>query len=233
MLKAVIFDMDGVIVDSHPIHIRAWKRLLNSIGIVVEENDLDIVRDGRTKEEILRHFVPGLSARDICAYGELKDDLYREEAVELRLIRGVKRLLNELRRAGISTAVASSGSCWRVHQTLNNLRLRDYFAVVVTGSECVTGKSDSSIFVETAKRLQVRCGGALVFEDSVPGTRSATALGMKCVGIGEAARASALVAAGAERVVTDFSGISLSELHGISTCHSETEKALLASASVR
>jgi len=233
MLKAVIFDMDGVIVDSHPIHIRAWKRLLNSIDIVVKENDLDIVRDGKTKEEILRHFVPGLSARDISAYGELKDDLYREEAAELRLIRGVKRLLNELRWAGISTAVASSGSCWRVHQTLNTLRLRDYFAVVVTAGECVTGKSDSSIFVETAKRLQVRCEGVLVFEDSVPGTRSAAGLGMKCIGIGEGARASALMAAGAERGLPDFSGITLSELHGIFTDHSETEKALLASASVR
>ena len=233
MLKAVIFDMDGVIVDSHPIHIRAWKRLLNSIGIVIQENDLDIVRDGTTKEEILRHFVIDISAHDICAYGELKDDLYRKEATELRPVRGVKRLLNELRRTGITMAVASSGSSWRVHQTLSTMRLLDYFAVVVTGGECATGKSDPSIFLETAKRLQVGCEGVLVFEDSVPGTRSATAVDMKCIGIGEGARASALMAAGAERVLPDFSGIPLSELYEVFTDHSETEKALLAFASVR
>lgn len=226
MLKGVIFDMDGVLVDSHPIHIRAWKRLLNSARVVATDQELDIVREGKTKEAILRHFMGTISMDDIRVYGEEKDRIYREEARELKPVKGVKRLLNQLRRAGITMAIASSGSAWRVHHTLDVLRLKDYFSVVVPGSEFATGKSDSTIFSRTAQRMQVGCQGVLVFEDSVEGTRSATALGMKCLGIGDTVRAKALIEAGAERVLQNFTDISLSKLRRLFTADSDTNTSL-------
>lgn len=221
MLKGVIFDMDGVVVDSHPIHIKAWKRLLDSAGVVAADQELDIVREGKTKEEILRYFMGSISTDDMRAYGEDKDRLYREEARELKTVKGVRRLLNQLSGSGISVAVASSGSAWRVDQTLETFGLKDYFSVVVSGSEFPTGKSDCTIFFETAQRMRVECQSVLVFEDSVEGTKSATSLGMKCVGIGNKSRANGLLAVGAERVVPDFTEISLKELQGLFVDHSD------------
>src|SRR5689334_6349575 len=136
MLRGIIFDMDGVVVDSHSVHIRAWKRLLDAAGVVATDQELDIVREGNTKEEILRHFMGCISADDVRAYGEEKDWIYKEEATQLEAVKGVKRLLNQLRQAGIATAIASSGSAWRVHHTLKTLRLKHYFPIVITGTEC-------------------------------------------------------------------------------------------------
>ncbi len=217
MLKGVIFDMDGVVVDSHPVHIKAWKRVLDTAGVVVMDQELDVVREGKTKEEILRHFMGCISADDIRVYGEEKDRIYREEATQLKAVKGVKRLLNQLRQAGIATAIASSGSAWRVHDTLEVLGLKHYFRVVVSGTEFAAGKSDSTIFLKTAQRMQVECEGVLVFEDSVAGARSAVSLGMKCLGIGDTIRAGSLIAVGAERVLPNFVAISLSELQRLFT----------------
>lgn len=209
--------MDGVVVESHSVHIRAWKRLLDAVGVVATDQELDIVREGNTKEEILRHFMGCISADDVRAYCEEKDRIYKEEATQLEAVKGVKRLLNHVRQAGIATAIASSGSAWRVHDTLKTLGLSHYFSVVITGTEFAAGKSDSAIFLRTALQMEIRCEDVLVFEDSVAGTRSATSLGMKCVGIGDTIRASALIAAGAELVLPDFVDISLRELQRLFT----------------
>jgi HAD superfamily hydrolase (TIGR01509 family) len=215
MLRGVIFDLDGVIVNSHPIHVKAWKKFLASVQIVAADSELEIIREGKNKTEILQHFLGKLSEREICIYAQEKDRLYREEAQELTVVKGIRRLLDELGLGGISIAVASSGSLWRVHQTLDLLRLRDRFTTVVTGSEFKTGKSDSAIFLTTAQRMRVRCEESLVFEDSPAGVRSATTIGMKCLGIADNSRAKALLKEGAERVFPNFIHVSLSKLQAL------------------
>ena len=212
MLKSVFFDMDGVLVNSHPIHIRAWKRLLASLGITPAEEELEMVRDGKKKDEILRYFLGDLTQDQIRLYGQEKDRLYREEEQDLEMMEGIEGLLEELSRADIPAAVVSSGSCWRVNQTLDSLKLRGHFTAVVTGDEFEAGKSDSTIFRKAAQQMTVRCQDSLVFEDSVSAVRSATAIGMKCLGIGDCIRAKALLEAGAERVYSNFLHTNLSEL---------------------
>src|SRR5438132_292447 len=127
MLKSVIFDLDGVVADSHPLHMRAWRRFLLTRGLTVTD-------------EILRFFLGELSDDQIQAYGREKDRLFQEEVHSLRTMEGVGELLDELHRAAIPTAIASSGSLWRVHHILNLLGLRNYFATVVTGDEVRVGK---------------------------------------------------------------------------------------------
>jgi len=212
MLKGVIFDMDGVIVDSHPTHIRAWRRVLAAFGVTPTDEELEIVRDGKKKEEILRHFDGDLTDDQIHAYAQEKDRLFREESPGVTMIGGVEKLLDELNRAAIPVAVASSGSSWRVQQTLDLFHLRSHFSVVLTGDELTVGKTDSTIFRKAAEELGVRSEESLVFEDSISGVRSATAIGMKCLGIGNAFRAKLLLEAGAERVYSDFVDTPLSHL---------------------
>ena len=212
MLKSVIFDLDGVIVDSHPAHMRAWKRFLVSVGKSPTEAELEFVRDGRTKEDILRHFLGDLDKDQIRAYGREKDLLFKEEAGSVSTVAGIRDLLNQLNRAGLPMAVASSGSSERVHYVLDLLGLGDYFATVVAGDEVANGKPDPAIFSKAAEKLQVSPDDSLAFEDSVSGVRAARAAGMKCLGIATPPRSQSLLEAGAHGVVSDFLGTSLSQI---------------------
>ena len=212
MLKSVVFDFDGVIVDSHPAHMRAWKRFLESVGKSATEAELEFVRDGRTKEDILRHFLGSLNQDQIRAYGRAKDLLFKEEVGSVRTVAGIRGLLNQLSRAGLPMAVASSGSSERVHYILDLLGLGDYFATVVTGDEVANGKPDPAIFSQAAEKLQVSACDSLAFEDSVSGVRAARTAGMKCLGIATPPRSQSLLDAGAHGVLSDFRGTSLSQI---------------------
>ena len=216
MLQAVIFDMDGVIVDSHPVHTKAWRRFLDSVGKEVTEDDLAFILEGRKKEDILRHFLGELSPEEVERLGHEKELLFREEArAELRPVQGVEQILANFSQAGIKLGVASSGSDSRVHFVLQKLRLTDYFAAIVAGDDVVLGKPDPAIFRLTSQKLDVAPKEILVFEDSVSGVKAAKAAGMRCVGVAEPSRAPALLEAGADHIIDHFVGFSVSEAHNL------------------
>jgi beta-phosphoglucomutase len=204
--------MDGVIVDSHDLHMKAWRQLLVSVGKHVTATRLDCVRNGGKREDILRQLFGDLTEDKIQAYGLLKEQLFREIAQDINTIPGVRQLLNELSRAAVPMAVASSGSRGRVHYLLNLLQLRDYFATVVTGDQVPAGKPNPTIFCKAAQYLQVRPTMSLVFEDSVSGVRAATAAGMRCIGIASSDRANTLLHAGADYVLPNLMDASLSQI---------------------
>ena len=212
MLKSVIFDLDGVIVDSHPAHMRAWNNFLLSMGQSVTESELEFVRDGRKKEDILRHFLGDLDELEIQAYSHKKDLFFNEEVEGINTVAGIGELLNELNRAGLPTAVASSGSSQRVHYILDLVGLRKYFATVVTGDEVAQGKPDPAVFRKAAEKLRVAPSDSLAFEDSVSGVLAAKAAGMKCLGIATPPHTRALIEAGAQDVLIDFVGTSVGQI---------------------
>jgi beta-phosphoglucomutase len=212
VLQAVIFDMDGVLVDSHPVHKKAWQRFLDSVGHKVDEADLAFILDGRKKEDILKHFLGELPPEEISRLGHEKELLFREEArAELRPVDGVEQLLESLSRANIKLGVASSGSDGRVHFVLRTLRLLDYFSAIVAGDHVAAGKPDPAIFRLTSEKLQVPPDEILVFEDSLSGVKAAKAAGMRCVGLADPDRASILLDAGADRVIDHFGKFSVSQ----------------------
>src|ERR1700736_1841265 len=115
MLRAAIFDMDGVIVDSHPIHKRTWRKFLKLQGREISEKDLNFIMDGRKRDEILRHFLGELSDEQVRLLGHRKEQLFREEASDVKVIEGLYGLLQQLRKTEIKLGVASSGSESRVN----------------------------------------------------------------------------------------------------------------------
>ena len=208
MLTNVIFDMDGVVVDSHAAHIRTWKTFLRSFGKSVTDEDLEFVRQGGKKQEILRFFLGELTDERVQAYCHVKDVLFRNEVQGLKTVPGVRELLEDLKRAGVPIALASCGGNARVHDLLSRLQLRDYFSVVVTGDEVTFGKPDPEIFCKAACQMHVHPVESIVFEDSVSGIQGARAAGMKCVGIGDRRATPSLMRAGAAYVLPNFTGLS-------------------------
>lgn len=212
MLSGVIFDMDGVVADTHPAHIRVWKKFLASTGRRIIRTDLDVVREGRRKEEILRHFLGELSDGEVQALGVEKDRMFEEELPGIQTVVGVRELLGELRQAGIPAALASSGGGGRIRRLLHSLGISDYFAAVATGDEVAMGKPHPGIFYLAADRLKIPAPRLIVFEDAIAGVQGAIAAGMRCFGIADAGRAHALQSAGAECVFPDFGPVSLRRL---------------------
>lgn len=204
MLKGVIFDMDGVLIDSHPIHKRAWRKFFASLGLDVSESELDFVLDGRKKEDILRHFLGDLPDSAIRDYGHRKEMLFREEALAIATIDGALEFLEQLGDAGIAFALASCGSHSRVHYILRRLNIHDHFAAIVTADDVQHGKPHPEIFQKAAGKLGRSCCEILVIEDAVSGVKAARAAGMKCIGIADPQRAEELMQAGAERVLPNF-----------------------------
>jgi beta-phosphoglucomutase len=212
MLEGVIFDLDGVIVDSHPAHKNAWRTFFNSIGKEVSEDDLQFVLEGRKREDILRHFLGDLSAEQVKHYGAAKEALFRNSVQELKTIDGLTEFLDQLSHAEIPIALASSASRHRAEYMLEELGLRPLFKAIVTGDDVVNGKPDPALFVLAAKGLAVKAANALVCEDAVAGVQAAKNAGMRCLAIASNGRGPVLSKAGADMVIPDFTGIKLDEL---------------------
>lgn len=212
MLRAVIFDLDGVIVDSHPAHLQAWKTFLASLDKNVSDSDLQFVLEGYKREVILRHFLGELSADQVRHYGARKDALFRDSLQDLKAVAGFHDFFDSVRAAALPVALASSASRWRVEYMLTRLDLKRAFRAIVSGDDVVTGKPDPAIFLAAARAVGVDPKNILVCEDAVAGVEAAKRAGMKCLAIAANGRGPLLEKAGADCVVPDFTGVSLGDL---------------------
>jgi HAD superfamily hydrolase (TIGR01509 family) len=204
MLKAVIFDLDGVVADSHPIHEAAWKTLLAEHGLDPATINVDFLYAGHPRREILIHYLGALSDPVIERLGRRKDELYLRAAEELAPKPGILRVLSELQSVGIALAVATSAGRIRTEETLAKFPISGRFSTVVTGNDVPAAKPAPDIFLLAASRLGVTPEEAVVVEDSVAGVQAARAAGMKCVGYAPTERGSALIQAGAHEVIAEF-----------------------------
>jgi len=212
VLRGIIFDFDGVIVDSHPAHLRAWKKFFLSMGRVLSDEELQFVLDGHKSSDILKHYLGDIDAERIAEYGRRKEQLFLEEAPTVRTVAGLFNLLEDLSDAKVAVGIASSGSRNRVSSLLDRLLLKRYFQIVVTGDQVEHGKPDPALFLRAALELQLDPAELMAFEDAVSGVKAARGAGIICVGVAQRNRARALQEAGAVQTVTDFQAVSHSTL---------------------
>jgi beta-phosphoglucomutase len=215
MLQAVIFDLDGVIVDSHPAHTQAWKTFFKSLGLNVSDKDLLFVLEGQKREDILRHFLGNLTTEQVKHYGARKEALFRDSVQELKTIAGLPEFLDCLETSHIPMALASSASRSRAEYILDELDIRRRFAVIVTGDDVTRGKPDPTIFRLAASGLGVDPASVLVCEDAVSGVEAAKVAGMKCLAIAANGRGPLLKEAGADCIIPDFTAASLEDLRAL------------------
>jgi len=212
MLRGVVFDMDGVVIDSHPAHRAAWKSFLTGVGRTTTDAELDIILDGGKREEILRHFLGELDPKQIAEYGKRKDELLRNHGSKLEPMTGVVEFLDHLLNSGVRMALATSAGRHRACGTLEELGLARYFETIVTGDEVTAGKPDPAIYRLAAARMQESPDHLLAVEDAVSGVKAARLAGMRCLGVAHNGRADLLRLAGANPIIEDFRALSFAQL---------------------
>jgi len=177
---AYIFDCDGTLADTMPLHYRAWQRLLREEGGDFPE-DLFYSWGGRPPSEI----VPDLAKHygftlDLHEAVERKENYYLELLDEAQPIEPVIAIARAM-HGKLPLAVASGGPRDVVMQTLGKIGVTEIFDVIVGAEDYARGKPAPDPFLETARRLGVPPESCLVFEDTVTGEQAARAAGMACV----------------------------------------------------
>ncbi|HWR53055.1 MAG TPA: HAD family phosphatase [Bryobacteraceae bacterium] len=179
-----MFDLDGVIVDSNPVHSACWREYLQAFGIQPEA-DFDARMYGRRNDEIVRMvFGESVPAADVTRHGADKERLYRERigtALRNNLVAGVADFLD--RHAEVPKAVATNGERANLEFILERSGFARYFAVTLNGEQVTRPKPDPEIYLRTADLLGVPPRNCVVFEDSGAGVEAARAAGTRVVGL--------------------------------------------------
>lgn len=181
--QAVIWDLDGVIVDTEKAHFKAWVRLFHELGRSLSYEEF-LPTFGRKNADILQ----GLLGRDVppsemMPLWEKKESYFREEAHGLRPFSGVKRLLSCAQTEGYLQAIGSSAPLENIVLLLDKLGFLDYFASIVSAEDILRGKPDPEVFLLAARRLGVAPGQCVVIEDAVAGIQAAKAAGMAAIAV--------------------------------------------------
>jgi len=179
---ALIFDMDGVIVDSNPVHRQAWAEFNRRFGLETTE-EMQQRMYGRRNDQIVRDFFgDGLTPDEVIARGAAKEELYRDilrVRIEEILVPGVRQFLERYR--DVPKALATNGEPENVDFVLDRAGLRPYFRVVVDGQQVRHPKPDPEIYRRAAELLETNAANCIVFEDSSSGVEAARAAGMRIV----------------------------------------------------
>jgi HAD superfamily hydrolase (TIGR01509 family) len=202
MYEAVLFDMDGVVVDTEQSVTDFWQRLARDHGRTLSVEDLERHVYGHRADHTLRALYPEIPRnRYDQVYRRLREN---QESLVYTAIPGVLPLLAQLGRAGVATALVTGAQDWKAAEVIGQLRLTAAFEIVICADDVPQGKPDPACYLLAAERLGARIDRCLVFEDAVSGVTSAVTAGAGCVALAPPRRAAGVVDAGAIAVVADF-----------------------------
>ena len=203
---AVIFDVDGVLVDSYRAHFASWRQLYSELGIDYSEQAF-AADFGRTSRDILRRTLGGeLSGERIRQLDERKEALFRDILrQDFPAMDGAPKLIDALAAAGFALAVGSSAPLENIALSLKKLDRAEKFSAIVTGADVTRGKPDPQVFQLAAERLGLPAASCAVIEDAVHGIEAARRAGMASIALTGTATREQL--AGADFVVDNLNDL--------------------------
>ena len=182
-MKAVIFDMDGVIINSEPLHFQVEKELLEELGgnLTKEAHESFVgTTDYNMWKKLKEQFNLKPSVEEII---EMKKERFLSRIDEVKLTENFIDFMLILYNEGFPMAIASSNNRKIVDAVVKKFRLDKYMKFIISGEEVKKGKPDPEIFLTAAKKIDVSPQGCLVIEDAENGVKAAKAAGMKCIGL--------------------------------------------------
>jgi beta-phosphoglucomutase len=207
--EAVLFDMDGVVVDNMPLHRQIWAEFAGRLGVHPTEAELRAL-DGRRAVDIIEAlFGAGRPDEEVARMSAEREALYhgRLATAELPAVPGVRAFLDELGRLGVPRVLATSAVPVNVEAVMSRLGLAGCFEAVVTAVDVTRGKPDPEIYKTAAARVGADPARCLVVEDALPGVMAGKAAGATCLGLSTSEPPERLLAAGADVVAADFTAL--------------------------
>lgn len=206
MIRACIFDLDGVVVDTAKYHYLAWKELAADLGFSFSEKDNERLKGvSRMASLDILLEIGGIRAseEEKVKMAEQKNKRYLEYITRMtpdEVLPGVKDFMEKLRAAGIKVALGSASKNAKV--ILKQTGIASLFDAIADGTNVSKAKPDPEVFLKAAELLEICPGECVVFEDAVAGVEAAHRAGMKCIGIGQAD-----VLREAEAVISGFTAL--------------------------
>lgn len=212
MLKGVIFDMDGVLVDNMTVHMEAFAEIARRYDVDLDVETI-VGMAGKGNDEIFGAIFPAEVVERVGAdaLADEKEAIYRElYAPKLRPTAGLVDFLNKLKAAGIKIAVGTSAPKANMDFVFDGLDIRRYFDVIVNADMVTRCKPDPEIYEVALSKLELRPEECLIFEDAIAGIQAARAAGVKVVALPTSIDKSTLEKEpGVTLVIKDFSEINL------------------------
>lgn len=207
----VIFDMDGVLADTGPIHYESWVKLAEELGKNFTHDFFESTF-GQTSPEITRKMMgDDVSEEKIIEYADCKEKYYREMVKDkLNPLPGVNDLLKELHEQSFQLAVGSSGPPKNVELLLKTLQIEEYFDAIITAAEVEKGKPDPDVFLIAAKNVEVIPRNCIVIEDAPVGIQAAEKADMKVIALTTTHPKEQLM--GADLIIPDLSHVNSSKI---------------------
>jgi beta-phosphoglucomutase len=215
---AVIWDVDGTLVDTAEMHFQAWLELCRELGRDFSRADFAATFGRRNPEIFDFLFGPRFNTTELDELGFRKEELYRAAARQgVELLPGARPLLEGLHAGGFRQAIGSSAPRANVELILTLTRTEALFDAVSCAEDTQRGKPDPQVFLVAAEKLGVEPARCVVVEDAVAGVQAARAGGMRCIGVTFVGHhpAEKLQSAGADLVVRTLEEVDVARVAGL------------------
>lgn len=209
MIEALLFDLDGTLADTDPLHMRAWQEELATWELDIDEDFYRQNISGRLNPNIVADLLPELSSKEAEEVIYRKEDRFRTLADRLERLDGLESLLRWAGDHGLELALVTNAPRENAGFMLAALGLQDAFPTIVLGEDAPAGKPDPAPYRMALAELGVEAAAGMAFEDSVSGVTSAHRAGLDVVGITTTHPDAELRAAGAFLTAPDFSDAAL------------------------
>ena len=215
MLKAIIFDLDGTLVDSLPYHHESWRIFFKKNNI--EENDFDEIyknyKGGGTLELMTSVFGDIYTKDELEKMSDDKEvifrDIYRSKIFP---INGLRKFLDNLKKNNILLSIGSNAIRKNVLMTIKELGITNYFSSIICGDEVSKGKPDPEMYIKTLSNLNVNKNECIIFEDSIEGVTAAKNANIKAIGVTSSQSSETLKSVGAFKTIEDYTKISIDNI---------------------
>ena len=215
MLKAIIFDLDGTLVDSLPYHHESWRIFFKNNNL--EEHDFSEVlkeyKGGGTLELMTSVFGDMYTKDELKKMTDDKEIIFRDiYKSKIYPIEGLKQFLDNLKENNILLSIGSNAIRENVLMTIEELSITNYFSSIICGDEVSRGKPDPEMFVKTLSNLNVSRDECIIFEDSIEGVKAAKNADIKVIGVTSSQSSEKLKSVGAFKTIDDYTKISLDNI---------------------
>lgn len=211
-LAAILYDLDGTLVNTDPLHFQVWRAMLREFELDVDEAFYQAKISGRLNPAIVQDLLPHLSPAQQQQFIEQKEARFREQAPQLTPLAGLMDVVQWATRQGLKQGVVTNAPTENVYHMLKALHLEATFDQVVIADVLGIGKPDPAPYSHALKQFNLAPKQAIAFEDSPSGVRSAVAAGIPTIGIASTHDSRTLYSLGATLVIPDFTASELWDL---------------------